>query len=362
MPKSMLERTHPEIGGTIEPTVDPATADRVVCCASELQTAIESADRNATIYVRDDAEIDLTSAETIHLPAGVTLASGRGRSDGALVFTDDHQRWLFRSRAPDVRVTGLRIRGPRTEQFDPRERPRAAEQYYSCGLHLFGTDPRVDNCELWGWPHAAIAFGAKDHPITARADHNTIHHNRMETLGYGVELYDGWARIDANYFDYNRHAVTAFGHETNGFVACNNLVGKHPLSHAFDMHRLSENVTCEDELLAGKTIRIVRNTVAYTHDTLDRPQEAVDLRGVTAEQSLVDRNWFAHEAPPDSSRGAAVRQGIDDPFQRLEIGERNSYGPSPPDDPEIGCRRRNPNGSTTVERLRSKITASFSGW
>lgn len=341
-----VKTASPVVGGgaSYDRCVDPDSADRIVDSRADLLGALGGS--ASVVYVADDAAIDLTGASEISLGKDVTLASGRGRngSDGGLLYTDSCPRWLFRSRAAGVRVTGLRLRGPRTDYFDPREEAGDEEDAYSCGLHLFGDAPEIDNCELFGWPHAAIAFGARGQPTAGFAHHNAIHHNRMETLGYGIELYDGWSRIEHTYFDANRHAITGFGYDTNGFTAQYNLVGPNPVSHAFDMHRLSENISCEDDLLSGKGVSIRHNTFAYTHDSLGRPQEAVDVRGVPAEQSVVDQNWFAHQHEPTGERGDAVRQGIDDPFRRLRVGPNDQYGATVPDDPEVGCPRA---GSST---------------
>lgn len=342
--KSPLVKTASSVvggGAAYDQCVDPELADWIVDSRDDLFAALDGSSDGAVVYVADDAEIDLTGESEITLRKDVTLASGRGRngSDGGLLYTDEFPRWLFRSRAAGVRITGLRLRGPRTDYFDPREEFSDATAAYSCGLHLFGDTAEVDNCELFGWPHAAIAFGAREHSTDGFAHHNAIHHNRMETLGYGLEIYDGWSRIEHTHFDANRHAITGFGYDTNGFVAQYNLIGPNPISHAFDMHRLSENISCEDERLAGKGVSIRHNTFAYTEDALGRSQEAVDVRGVPAEQSIVDRNWFAHEREPSGDRGEGVRQGIEDPFCQLSVGPNNHYGPTVPDAPGVGCPR-----------------------
>ncbi len=353
-----MTNASPVVGGGdgYDRYIEPERADTIVDSRAALLAALDTASANTIVYIADDAEIDLTGEANIPLQEGVTLASGRGRdgSDGGLVYTDASPRWFIRSRADSVRVTGLRLRGPRTDYFDPREEFDEKEEAYSCGLHLFGDTAEVDNCELFGWPHAAIAFGAREYATEGYAHHNAIHHNRMETLGYGIELYDGYSRIEHTYFDANRHAVTGFGYATNGYEAQYNLIGPNPISHAFDMHRLSENISCDDPLLAGKALSIHHNTFAYTEDTLDRPQEAVDIRGIPEERSVIDWNWFAHEREPTGARGEAVRQGIDDPFQRVDVGPNNQYGPTIPDDPTVGCpRTEGPN----VEKTDSTSTS-----
>jgi hypothetical protein len=341
-----MQRVNPLVGGGDGYDPHLEQADTIVDSRSDLLSALDGATPGTVVYVANDAEIDLTGESSISLGTDVTLASGRGQdgSNGGLLYTDSYPRWLFRSRATGVRVTGVRLRGPRTDYFDPREECDEEEDAHSCGLHLFGDTAEIENCELFGWPHAAIAFGARGYSTVGHAHHNAIHHNRMETLGYGIELYDGCSRIEHTYFDANRHAVTGFGYATNGYEARYNLIGHDPVSHAFDMHRLSENINTDDPLLAGKSVSIYHNTVAYTEDILGRSQEAVDIRGVTAEQSVIDRNWFTHANPPAtvSDRGEAIRQGIDDnTWKQLQVGPNNHYGATVPDDPDVGCPREN---------------------
>ena len=54
------------------------------------------------------------------MPAGVTLAGDRGRdgSEGALICSDALKTpVLIRAAGPDVRITGLRIRGPNPKRY-----------------------------------------------------------------------------------------------------------------------------------------------------------------------------------------------------------------------------------------------------
>lgn len=194
---------------------------------------------------------------------------GRDGSDRALLKTTEYPRWLFRFRSDGVRVTGLRLEGPRTEYFDPREADGEPEDYYATGLHFLGDDWEVDNCALSGWTHAAIASGANSYVVSGHAHHNHIHHCQMETLGYGAELYNGHSTWEYNHFDATRHAIAGFGHEENSYEARCNLVGLEAVSHAFDMHGLRESMDVEDDF-AAKYVDIHHNTVLFTEDTQGR--------------------------------------------------------------------------------------------
>ena len=102
-----------------------ADTDFVVSTKGELIDALVKAQAGTIVYIRDDAVIDMTGADDQAIPGGVTLASGRGRdgSLGALVFSNnltDGAKFipLLRTGGRDVRITGLRLRGPFAEVGD----------------------------------------------------------------------------------------------------------------------------------------------------------------------------------------------------------------------------------------------------
>ena len=102
----------------------------VVDDADSLMNALESAQPGDIVYVDDQAEIDLSGVWEIPINSGVTLASGRGRngSPGGLLFTTDEEtsakRALLEVVGPDVRITGLRLRGPNSDRLPPNESTR----------------------------------------------------------------------------------------------------------------------------------------------------------------------------------------------------------------------------------------------
>lgn len=326
-------------GDSYEATVSKSDATYVVDTHDELLTALDDARSGDVVYVEDDAAIDLTGDSSIGMADGVTLASGRGTdgSDGGLLYTDDYPDPLFKVYGDGVRFTGLRLRGPRWEYFDPSD----ISPYIAEGIWLLGDDGEVDNCQLYGWPHAAVSVGSSGRVVSAHVHHCSVHDNPMEALGYGVNLYNGHSLIEHNYFDGNRHSVTAFGHDTNGYEARYNLVGSAPISHAFDVHALSENT--DGGNVAGGTISVHHNSFRFTHDTLDRAQEAVAVRGVPDDWADVERNWFYHPECPDEEdveeNGQAYRQdNLDEDEWTHFSAAGNHYGSHDPCS-DIGCPR-----------------------
>ena len=273
----------------------------------DLLAALVRARAGDVIYVADDAEIDLTGVWDTPIPAGVTLASGRGRygAPGALLYTTANaNRGLFEVRGNGVRITGLRLRGPST-----------VEKPGGCPLNARGvtiraskgqpTTPTVEivNNELWGWPNAAISIVRVS---DVHIHHNYIHHNRRVVtsvaedpmhgcadgaygLGYGVNVSGGHVFIDANRFDYNRHDIASDGSPNSGYTARYNLVLAHGTSHSFDIHGYGEQRSIGDDppYEAGDKLVIHNNTF------LQAANPAIVIRGIPKTGAWIYRNQFA---------------------------------------------------------------------
>ncbi len=205
---------------------DMARAEFLPETRAGLLAALIDAQPGALIYIPDTAEIDLSGINEITIPAGVTLASGRGRileddsvSAGALLHTVTHGT-LFVVNGPGVRLTGFRLGGPAPD--------RAPAIATSLGV-ISDFPVEIDNCRWWGWVRTIMARGRGSH-----IHNNVIHH--AGGLGYGVQIGsdDGQALIEENIFDYMRHAVAAGG--TAAYEARYNITGRNMFSGSYDMH------------------------------------------------------------------------------------------------------------------------------
>lgn len=353
-----------EVGGgaTYDRKISRRSADFVVDTKNGLLDALDTAGSGDVVYVADSAKIDLTGVSNVGLSGGVTLASGRGSgSMGALLYTNDYPSPLFKVYGGRVRFTGLRIRGPRWEYFETTNH----DYYGATGIWLLGDDGEVDNCQFYGWTQAAVSVGARNRAVSAHVHHNSIHNNQMEGLGYGVNLYNGHSLVEHNYFDHNRHSVDGFGYETNGYEARYNLVGPNAVSHAFDMHNLSENGG-DGGNRAGGTIKIHHNTFEFTHDKLGRGQEAITIRGVPADGAYFEKNWFAHPEKPNgtnvSAQGQAYRQNnLDSDNWRNIWAAGNAFGAAKPAS-DVGCprsRRWRPATAVAASAQHRRADVSF---
>jgi len=99
--------------------------DYTVKTLDALLDALSKAEAGQTVFVPGETEIDLTARIYIEqlvleVPAGVTLAGDRGLngSEGAMLTSDALKTpVMIRAAGPDVRITGLRIRGPNRKRY-----------------------------------------------------------------------------------------------------------------------------------------------------------------------------------------------------------------------------------------------------
>jgi hypothetical protein len=290
-----------------------------------LLDALGKAQAGQVVFIPGDTEIDCTARVYIEqlvleLPGGVTLAGDRGRdgSPGALICSDALKTpTLIRATGPNVRITGLRIRGPNPKRYLDHHRRSFAEgrghSYYyrfptSNGISTAHSGLEVDNCEISGFSHAGVNLpqGDKHH-----IHHNYIHHCQYAGLGYGICHDVASSLIERNRFDFNRHSIAGTGRPGCGYEARHNVELGTSLSHCFDMHGGRDRQDGTD--VAGTTILI-------HHNTFRAPNTPVVIRGVPQDACKVFRNWFPRHATPQQAVRASKNTHIDD----------NAYGTDAP--------------------------------
>ena len=220
----------------------------VVSTRDQLFTALKNVKSGEVIFVPGNANIDLTGTYATVIPGGVTLAGDRG-SDGSLggrIFRNRVANENEYAKIPtfviggdNVRITGLRIQGQDTIQDQLFE--DVGSEVKSAIKATGRSGLEVDNCELWGWSHAAVML---ENCKLSFVHHNYIHHCQARGYGYGVALEGGTALIEANKFDYTRHAIMGEGLPSEGYEARYNLHLGHGEAiggHHFDVHGYSYN-------------------------------------------------------------------------------------------------------------------------
>ena len=311
--------------------------DYRVSTLDQLRATLKTVKPGQTIYIEQTADLDCTAlvfAErlVLDIPAGITLASNRGHqgSAGAIICSDAFAtNPLIRIVGPDVRITGLRLRGPDPKRrvdhgdraFNPnRGDPNEQGQYYrrlpiANGIVTRHAALEIDNCELSGWSGIAVALSQGDrHHI----HHNYIHHNQRHHLGYGIgHDENAVSLIEYNLFDYNRHSIAASGAAGIGYEARHNIEIQHALSHNFDMHGGTDRR--DGTNIAGEWMKVHHNTFRAP----DVP--AVMIRGVPRQQADVHNNWFYHE----KLQGAVVHSSSETADTNVNC-YNNAYGPHKP--------------------------------
>lgn len=284
--------------------------DYTATTLEELIDALAQAQPGEVVFIPGETEIDLTTfiyieEFVLEIPEGVTLAGerGNGGSLGAILTSDVlNTPRMIAALGPDVRVTGLRIRGPNPKRYLDHHRRAFREgygghsYYYKFptqnGISTEHDNLEVDNCEISGFGHAGIHLRTGEgHHV----HHNYIHHCQYNGLGYGVSHNTASSLIEQNLFDWNRHSIAGTGRPGCSYVACNNVELGTSLSHCFDMHGGRDRDDGTD--IAGTTIQIYNNTFRA-------PQTPVVIRGVPQDVCEVHHNWFVKHAPGSAVRGS----------------------------------------------------------
>lgn len=322
------------LGGGAGYTEIVTSGDVTVRTADDLVAALAAAEEGQVIFIPGDVEMDLTALIYVEdlileIPGGITLASDRGHngSEGALITSDALDTPIIMDvQGPDVRITGIRLRGPNAKQYldhhyrafsggrdhepDGLGAPeRRAHRYYykfpvSNGIRTSHPRLRVDNCDLSAFGQAAVSLrNGEGHQI----HHNFIHHCQYHGLGYGVSHNTASSVIEYNLFDANRHSIAGTGRSGSGYLARHNVELGVASSHCFDMHGGRDRRDGTD--VAGSFIEIHNNTFRAN-------QTPVVIRGVPEEECIVTRNWF----PVHESASEVVRSD-----GRTEVVE-NAYG------------------------------------
>jgi len=306
------------IGGGEGYTAIVTEGDYVVETLEQLTDALAQAEAGQVVFIPGETEIDLTTfiyidQFVLEVPEGVTLTGerGNGGSLGAILTSDALKTdAMIRVMGPDVRITGLRLRGPNPKRYLDHHRRAfrdgyGGHSYYykfptQNGIRAEHDGLEVDNCEISGFGHAGIyLIGGEGHHV----HHCFIHHCQYNGLGYGVSHNTSSSLIEHNLFDSNRHSIAGTGRPGCGYVARNNIELGTSLSHCFDMHGGRDRGDGTD--IAGTRIEIYNNTFLA-------PQTPVVIRGVPQDTCDVHHNWFPRHAAPANAVRASANTDVHD--------------------------------------------------
>ncbi len=322
-------------------------AHYVVATKAELINALNSANSGEVVYIADSVEIDMTgTVDTVK--AGVTLASGRGRtlsdtiSWGALLYnynpeySGSYKMLLVEDNA---RITGIRFRGsystydmPRdTSIHFPHTNKNGNREVAICSYR--GDSVEIDNCEFLGWGYTPVLITGL---VTDTVWGCSIHHCHLYGGGHVymqypflVQLYGGDLLIEACYSDFSngldRCAAENFHSHSCEIRYC--IQGKHSITHVCDGHGGADTTA---------TIYVHHNTIQNRSKTCSGGCTGVVIRQPVPDTIFIHNNWFW---TPESTN--AVQYCID--VHRIRI-YNNSFDSIAP----VGVAGRIPNAQITV--------------
>lgn len=328
-----------------------------------------------------NVDLDLTGQANLMLTDNRSLIAAPGcergpRSLGPRIFVTDRRgpgKSLFLIRSDKVKIAGFRLEGPTAGIGDDDDHNvESAIRIWPFGSATSApiTSIVVSNMEISKWSGIGIEVGdAGDGPLPGRLTHQTVgavrisgnhvHHNRHRgKQGYGVLVTGGgYALIEHNVFEQNRHAIAGGSWDGrgdfSGYTVRENLVlpggGLHCgllnicwQTHQIDMHgdrgHFDSDWCCGR---AGETLIIERNTVLYTGGwrtvmVNGRPQQvwsdglAIKVRGNPTDKAVVAGNVFRHASRDDAigQNGAlgVIGDNISNP---IDVRPDNVFGADP---------------------------------
>ncbi|MCW5852134.1 MAG: hypothetical protein KIT87_18820 [Anaerolineae bacterium] len=321
-------------------------------------TAVNTATFGTVVQVDAGASLDLApAADNIVIPEGVTIRGDRRgtRMGPELTMLGLRQGTMLAVGGNDVRITGLRLRGPSrsTDEDGPDSRGILVHdnQFVRINIdHNDLSDWTGHAIDVWGDDSLPDTCNVRDHrdprlrPQTVRIARNFIHHNQKQEAGYGVEAhYGGFPLIEGNTFVSNRHAIMGDGRAYTSYRAWYNLVlddapKQHHLWYTqdFDMHGTGDNGFGGT---GGQYMEIAGNTFLGTN------RENLDLRGnpcfLAEFHDNISRRHLTPVSPfsPDPLFPAVTNRGDDNklvlrnnlfgagnPTDRLAVGDFDGDG------------------------------------
>ncbi len=293
------------IGGGIGYLSTVKNGDFLVEDKAGLLNALQNAKGGQVIFIKGQAEIDLTGERDLYIPEQVTLAGDRGLegSPGALIYADDMAQgsilfWAQRG----VRVSGLRFRGPAPNFADLTS---TYEGKSTICLVVSDPDVEVDNCEFSNFNRGAVEI----YPDGQRIH---IHHNFFHDVhAYPIIALDRSSTpivIEANIIHWIWHATAGSGYPGTGYEARFNLIIRKKVpafwlpydeSHAIDMHPYLQVLRDRGQRIAGDLLSIHHNTFISEADNDPSLYTSLDakVRGTPRILASFYNNQFLNARP-----------------------------------------------------------------
>jgi hypothetical protein len=288
---------------------------------------VAAASSGQVIFIPSGKTITFGNAnDTITLPAGVTLASDRGKNGatgGILKKIASPGGWyghMISIGGNNVRITGLILEGEMIPEGG--EHPQGGEEYLLKGINNAPsyTAPGygnlvVDNCEIRGWGYAGVFTQGVPTPARPHIHHCYIHHNNAAHMGYGCNVNGGDMLVEANVFDWNRHSVSAGGLVGERYEVRYNIHlghGSQTGGYHYDVHE-NENHDNDGVGCAGTEYHIHHNTVNQGNGTNQMAFSHIrenPIIGAYINNNLIDTYWGPYGSTNDDGAPSVIYKSI----------------------------------------------------
>lgn len=340
----------------------------------ELLDALKKAKSGQVVYIKPDAEIDLSGFVHIRIPDGVILAGNRGQdgAKGPLIHTRklaEHPYPVLFDLGDKTRFTGLRLRGPDPDYADYTQQTKDASYKAAARAIAGGVGSEIDNCEISNFYRDGVVANVRDVYI----HHNFLHDIAAYPVIVGGKV--GTALVEANIIRWGWHSIAGTGTPHTGYEARYNIFEPHSIptavfgevSHCLDQHAYRKAYHGREYNglhIGGDYLNWHHNTVV-----LDGPSTSPDrtlgmkIRGTPQSLARVYNNWFQ---TTNISQALGPYGGPREQAHGNVWIYNNVYGPKkqkltatvPRTTPQIHLKRPLPPGTTydAYEKVRGKLT------
>lgn len=369
--QSRTDGTYVSVTYPSKVTIDPSTSFP----AQVLVGALVESTNEQQIVELGCVELDLTGYVVDVRESNRSLVASpecarSPRRLGPKIFVTDKRpsSALFTFRGDNILVSGFRLQGPTQGMGRGDDNLEKAILISPSGAATPIWNVEVSNMEIFHWSGVAVQVVDNieqaergrlfnTNPGAVRIRDNYLHHNEHGSgSGYGAAVTrGGYALIEQNVFDANRHAIAGGskhpdGNDYSGYTARANFIlpggGVHCTenydswywgllgrrfncwqTHQIDMHGDDHrwygdaNYQCGT---AGETIIIERNTVLYESGL------AIKIRGNPADKAVVDANVFTHGSRSDAIAQNGYCGWGDNITKPIDVRPNNAFGVDDP--------------------------------
>ena len=372
--------------------VDPFVPEQRVASTPAMLHAILTSDFKGEVIIPRDVCLNMTDYANLPLKDSVSLIGERGTLNSRPCIINENiseSVELFITDGNNIRVEGIHFIGPQKGERDERLPATVCIRVYSTHDLKKGKNIVIRDNEFNDWSGAAVGVrGLRHAELSAYPDsskpniknhreilieRNYFHHNSLDEEGYGVNVDGGcYATIEANVFDFNRHAISAAGEAYSGYIARYNycLTGGFTEGSRTDNYYYNQHFDVHGARpggkgyggIAGRYFEVTYNTFVgaqkYGYLFLQR-RPALSLRGRVDSVAIFKWNVLAQ---PTIDAAIALKTNKNDPGIGENEGDFNYQGKNTENTLNTDYSREIANGDFDGDGLTDIFIANGTGW